>query len=157
MVAIVLSAQGHNKYCISFPPHLGKLRPSEFEQELSGHFTSLGHACWFHSKQPQGFQGSRTKACPYQPAEDHSRQTAGAQKDPIPINRTDTLKKLQCVESLAELTLKYCLSFLLVTLRKSPNRSTLREKGLISSCRPSLWGNPGCRNRRQLERLNPQS
>lgn len=82
---------------------------------------------------------------------------AGAQKDPIPINRTDTLKKLQCVESLTELTLKYCLSFLLVTLRKSPNRSTLREKGLISSCRPSLWGNPGCRNRRQLERLNPQS
>lgn len=90
-------------------------------------------------------------------SDDHTRQKAGAQKDPIPINRTDTLKNLQCVESLAELTLKYCLSFLLVTLRKYPNRSNLREKGLIPSCRPSRWGNPGCRNRRQLERLNPQS
>lgn len=56
---------------------------------------------------------------PYHLADDHTRQKAGAQKDPVPISRTDTLKNLQCVESLAELTLKYCLSFLLVTGRKA--------------------------------------
>lgn len=156
MVAIVLLAQGHNKYCISFPLDLGKLRPSELKQELSGHFTSLGHACCFHSKQPGGFLGLEQRIVLIsQLMTKLWLQKAGAQKDPIPINRTDTLKNLQCVESLSELTLKYCLSFLPVTLRKYPTESNLREKGLIPSCHPSL-GESGLQEQ-ELERLNPQS
>lgn len=93
MVATVLSAQGHNKYCISFPLHLGKLRPSEFKQELSGH----GPHLLVSFKAASGFQGPRTKACPLsQLMTKLWGQKAGAPKHPIPINRTDTLKPSVC-------------------------------------------------------------